>query len=69
VDRSPAKQGLYLPGTRLAVYAPERVRETKPDYLLVLPWNLQAEVVEQMSLIRDWGGRFIVPIPEPKIQP
>ncbi len=69
VDRSPAKQGLYLPGTRLAVHPPERVRETKPDYLLVLPWNLQAEVVEQMSFIREWGGRFIVPIPEPKMQP
>ena len=47
----------------------ERVRETRPDHLLVLPWNLQAEVLEQMSFIREWGGRFIVPIPEPKIQP
>ena len=63
VDRSPHKQGRYLPGTRIPVHAPERVRETRPDYLLVLPWNLIDEIVEQMAFIRDWGGRFVVPIP------
>jgi hypothetical protein len=46
------------------VHAPEHVLETKPDYLLILPWNLRAEIVEQMSSVRDWGGKFVVPIPE-----
>jgi hypothetical protein len=63
VDRSPHKQGLFLPGSRIPIHSPDRVREARPDYLLVLPWNLQAEIVEQMSYVRDWGGRFVVPIP------
>jgi SAM-dependent methyltransferase len=63
VDRSPHKQGLFLPGTRIPIHAPERIRETRPDYVLILPWNLRDEIVEQMSDVREWGGRFVVPIP------
>lgn len=64
VDRSPHKQGLFLPGTRIPIYAPEKVMETKPNYLLILPWNLRDEIREQMKAIRTWGGQFVVPIPE-----
>jgi SAM-dependent methyltransferase len=67
VDRSPHKQGRYLPGTRIRIAAPERVFETRPDYLLILPWNLREEIMAQMAGIRDWGGRFVVPIPEVRI--
>jgi 2-polyprenyl-3-methyl-5-hydroxy-6-metoxy-1,4-benzoquinol methylase len=67
VDRSPHKQGHFLPGTHIPIYAPEKVKETKPDYLLVLPWNLKEEIMEQMSHIREWGGKFVVLIPEPRI--
>ncbi|MGH7790366.1 MAG: methyltransferase domain-containing protein, partial [Candidatus Binatia bacterium] len=67
VDRNPYKQGKYLPGSRIPVYAPERIAETKPDYLFILPWNLKDEIIEQMSFIRAWGGRFVVPIPEPQV--
>ena len=64
VDRSPHKQGHFLPGTHLPIYAPSHIRETRPDYLLILPWNLKDEITCEMSYIRDWGGRFVVPIPE-----
>jgi SAM-dependent methyltransferase len=67
VDRSPHKQGLLLPGTRIPVYAPERIRETKPDYVLVLPWNLKDEICAQLSYIGEWGGKFVLPIPEVEI--
>jgi 2-polyprenyl-3-methyl-5-hydroxy-6-metoxy-1,4-benzoquinol methylase len=67
VDRSPHKQGCLLPGTRIPIYEPARVRETKPDFVLILPWNLRDEIMEQMGYIRDWGGRFVVPIPEPQV--
>jgi hypothetical protein len=63
VDRSPHKQGRYTPGTHIPILAPEKIRETRPDYVLILPWNLKDEVVEQHSYIREWGGRFVVPIP------
>jgi SAM-dependent methyltransferase len=63
VDRSPHKQGRFLPGTHVPVYAPERIAETRPDYVLILPWNLRDEVIEQMHFVREWGGRFLVPIP------
>ncbi len=66
VDRSPHKQGTWLPGTRIPVLAPDHVAEAKPDYLLILPWNIRHEIMEQMAHIRAWGGRFIVPIPEVK---
>ena len=64
VDLSPHKQGLYLPGTHLPIFSPERINETKPDYVLILPWNLKDEVMNQMTHIREWGGQFVVPIPE-----
>jgi len=67
VDRNPHKQGLYLPGTHIPIKSPEKIRETKPDYLLILPWNLKDEIMSQMSYIRNWGGKFVVPIPEVKI--
>jgi SAM-dependent methyltransferase len=69
VDRSPHKQGKFLPGTRIPIYPPERIRETRPDYLLILPWNLKDEIMQQNGYIRDWGGQFVVPIPELTIYP
>jgi hypothetical protein len=63
VDRSPHKQGRYTPGTHIPIFAPERIRETRPDYVLILPWNLKDEVVQQHGYIHEWGGRFVVPIP------
>jgi SAM-dependent methyltransferase len=67
VDRSPHKQGNYLPGTRVPIFAPERIFETRPDYVLILPWNLADEIVGQMSGIAAWGGRFVVPIPTVRV--
>ena len=67
VDLSPYKQGLYLPGTRLPIYAPDHIARTKPDYVLILPWNLRDEIVEQMAHVRDWGGRFVTPVPTVKV--
>lgn len=64
VDRSPHKQGRYLPGTRIPIYAPEKLLETKPDYVLILPWNLKEEIAAQIAHVRDWGGQFVIPIPE-----
>jgi hypothetical protein len=63
VDRSPHKQGLFLPGVRVPIHGPERIAETRPDYVLILPWNLKEEITAQMAHVRDWGGRFVVPIP------
>jgi SAM-dependent methyltransferase len=68
VDLSPHKQGLFLPGTGIAILPPERIRQTRPDYVLVLPWNLRDEIKQQLGYIRDWGGQFILPIPEPRIE-
>ena len=64
VDRSPHKQNHFLPGTHLPIYAPERIAETKPDYVLILPWNLKDEIMSEMAHVREWGGKFVVPIPE-----
>jgi SAM-dependent methyltransferase len=64
VDRSPYKQGRFLPGTRIPICHPDRIRETKPDYVVILPWNLKDEIMEQLQFIREWGGRFVVPIPK-----
>jgi SAM-dependent methyltransferase len=69
VDRNPYKQGKYTPGTHIPIFAPERIKDTKPDYLFILPWNLREEVMQQMAFIRDWGGQFVVPIPEVKVFP
>jgi hypothetical protein len=67
VDKNPYKQGKYTPGTRIPIFAPERIFETKPDFVLILPWNFKDEIVRQMAGIRDWGGRFVVPIPEARV--
>jgi SAM-dependent methyltransferase len=67
VDRSPYKQGHLLPGVRIPIFHPDKIKETKPDYVLILPWNLRDEVMQQMSYVREWGGQFVVPIPEVKI--
>ena len=67
VDRSPHKQGKLLPGTHIPVFAPEKIAETRPDYVLVLPWNLRDEITGQLSYIRQWGGKFILPIPRPEV--
>jgi hypothetical protein len=67
LDRSPHKQGQYLPGTHIPIYHPDKVREDKPDYLVILPWNLKEEIMEQMSYIREWGGKFVTLIPEPAV--
>jgi hypothetical protein len=64
VDRSPYKQGRFLPGTHIPIHHPGRIRETRPDYVLILPWNLKDEIMEQLQFIREWGGRFVVPIPK-----
>jgi len=67
VDRNPYKQGKFTPGTRIPISPPDRIKQTKPDYLLILPWNLREEIMSQMSCIREWGGQFVVPIPEAKV--
>lgn len=67
VDRNPHKQGRFLPGSGIPIFHPDRLCETKPDYVLILPWNLKDEVMEQLKFIREWGGRFVVPIPKTKI--
>ncbi len=67
VDRSPHKQGRFLPGTRIPIHGPDRLREARPDYVLILPWNLKEEIMEQMADVRSWGGRFVVAIPEVKV--
>jgi 2-polyprenyl-3-methyl-5-hydroxy-6-metoxy-1,4-benzoquinol methylase len=64
VDRSPVKQGWFLPGTHIPIYAPEHLAETRPDYILVLPWNLREEISQQLAYVRSWGGRLVFPIPE-----
>jgi len=69
VDRSPHKQGKFLPGTHIPIFHPDKIRETRPDYVLILPWNIKDEVMEQMANIREWGGQFVVPIPEVKVYP
>src|SRR6516225_10086643 len=67
VDRNPYKQGKYLPGTHIPICSPEKITETKPDYVLILPWNFKDEIVRQMAGISAWGGKFVVPIPEVRV--
>ncbi|AGW94948.1 MULTISPECIES: class I SAM-dependent methyltransferase [Cupriavidus] len=69
VDRNPAKQGKLLPGTRIPVLAPEAIDERRPDYLLILPWNIRDEIMQQMAGIRSWGGRFVTAIPQTVVHP
>jgi SAM-dependent methyltransferase len=64
VDRNPYKHGKFLPGTHIPIFPPERIAETRPDYVLILPWNLKDEIMNQLAYIRGWGGKFVVPIPE-----
>ena len=67
VDRNPYKHGKYLPGTHIPIFPPEKIMETRPDYLLILPWNFKEEIMEQNYFIKEWGGQFVVPIPEVKV--
>jgi SAM-dependent methyltransferase len=67
VDRNPAKQGRLLPGTGITIHAPDAIRHARPDYVLILPWNIGEEIMAELGEIRTWGGRFIIPIPEPRI--
>ena len=67
VDRNPMKQGRYLPGTRIPIHEPGKITQTRPDFLLILPWNLKTEIMEQMTEIRVWGGKFIVPVPHVEV--
>lgn len=69
VDRSPHKQGRLLPGTRIPVFGVEKLREARPDYVFILPWNLRDEILEQHAYVREWGGRFVTPIPELRVLP
>ena len=69
VDRNPYKQGCFLPGTHIPVYHPDKIRETRPDYLLILPWNLREEIIRQLAYVREWGARFVVPIPRLEVIP
>lgn len=69
VDRNPYKHGRFTPGTHIPIHPPERIKETRPDYLLILPWNLKHEIMAGHSYIRDWGGQFIVPIPDVTVFP
>ena len=69
VDLNPHKQGRFLPGTHIPIFHPEKIKTTKPDYLLILPWNIKNEIMEQMKHIVQWGGRFVTPIPKIKVEP
>jgi hypothetical protein len=69
LDSNPHKQGLLLPGVNVPIYAPARADQTRPDYLLILPWNLRDEIMAQMAHICSWGGQFVVPAPELQVLP
>lgn len=64
VDRSEYKQGRFLPGTHIPIYSPDKIDQVRPDYVVILPWNIKAEIMQQLAHIRDWGGQFVIPIPE-----
>ena len=67
VDINPNKQGMYLPGSHIPIKSPEEIIKTKPDYVLILPWNLKNEIMNQMKIIQEWKGKFVIPIPEVKV--
>jgi hypothetical protein len=67
VDRNPYKHGRFLPGTHIPIYPPERIPETRPDAILILPWNLRTEIAGQLEFVREWGGQLLVPIPRPEV--
>ena len=64
VDKNPHKQGLYLPGSHVPIKKPEEIKKTKPDFVVILPWNIKEEIMNEISYIRDWGGKFVIPIPK-----
>ena len=67
MDISPHKQGLYLPGTHIPIREPRAIRKIKPEYVVILAWNLKDEIMEQMNFIREWGGKFVIPIPNVRV--
>lgn len=67
VDRNPYKHGKFTPGTHIPIFPPERIEQTKPDYIFILPWNLETEIISQIAYIRDWGGKFVLPIPHVRV--
>jgi hypothetical protein len=67
VDRNPYKHGKFLPGTHIPIYSPEKIKETRPDYIMILPWNLKDEIMAQLAYVREWGAQFLVPIPEVRV--
>ena len=67
VDLSPHKQGKYLPGSHIPVVAEARIRESRPDYVVILPWNIRMEIMHQLAYVREWGAKFVVAIPELQI--
>jgi 2-polyprenyl-3-methyl-5-hydroxy-6-metoxy-1,4-benzoquinol methylase len=67
VDLNPYKQNMSLPGTHIPIFAPDKLRETQPDYVLILPWNLKEEIMEQIAFIGEWGGKFVIPVPEVQV--
>jgi hypothetical protein len=69
VDANPAKQGKLMPGSRVPIVAEERLRQEKPDYVVILPWNLREEVTRQIGYVADWGGRFVTAVPQLEIRP
>ena len=69
VDRSPYKQRRFLPGTEIPIRHPDAIREARPDYVLILPWNLKDEIAEQLAYVHEWGGRLVVPIPRVEVLP
>ena len=66
-EETPYKQGRFLPGTHIPIHRPERIGERRPDYILILPWNLKTEIIAQLAYAREWGAKFIVPIPQPRV--
>lgn len=67
VDRNPAKQGKYMPGSRIPIVSEDRLEQEKPDYVVIIPWNIEAEIARQLAYIKEWGGQFVIAIPEPRI--
>jgi len=67
VDRNPYKQGKFTPGTRIPILHPDKIRETRPDYIFVLPWNLAGEIMQQLAYVREWGAKFVIPIPSLRV--
>jgi len=66
-DAAEAKQGKFMPGSHIPIFTPEAIAEKKPDYVVILPWNIAEEVMKQNACIRDWGGKFVTAVPELKI--